>query len=65
VFRKRPLKLPEERKNSANVKTRNAKASARQQCVYEGVQRRNLRQINASNIILKRTGLSSSICYCI
>ena len=31
----------------------NAKGSAQQQCVYEGPQRRNLRQINAMNIMLK------------
>jgi len=29
-----------------------AKVSARQQCMYEGPQRRNLRQINARSIIL-------------
>jgi len=28
-----------------------AKVSARQQCVYEGSQRRNLRQINAGNML--------------
>jgi len=33
----------------------NAKVSARQQCMNEGPLRRNLRQINARNIILKST----------
>jgi len=32
-----------------------AKVSVRQQCVYEGTPRRNLRQINARNIMLKST----------
>jgi len=31
----------------------NAEVSARQQCVYEGPQRSNLRQITARNIMLK------------
>jgi len=33
----------------------NAKVSARQQCVYEGPQRRNIQQVNARNIMLKST----------
>ena len=33
----------------------NAKVSARQQCVYEGPQRRNLQQINATNTMMKST----------
>jgi len=33
----------------------NAKVSARQHCVYEDPYRRNLRQINARNIMLKST----------
>jgi len=33
----------------------NAKVSARQQCLYHGPQRRNLRQINARNIMMKST----------
>ena len=39
-----------------------AKVSARQQCVYEGPQRRNRRQINAKNIMLKSTFTGLQCC---
>jgi len=50
--------------NGFNNKERlaNAQISSRQQCVYEGPWRRNIRQINARNTMLKRTFSGSQRC---